>query len=529
MASAKLFGLPQPSTYLVDPTNVAGPSTHLSASLSNGSQVNATSANGHAVLTSTDSSKIYNAADKDVAAGSSKGKASITTQIPSAPQSAQSSVSGSKIASTMSNTGIQPPIPNTLTLPDAFTSLAMKVALEAKREEEYKILLSRKRPRTEEDHATQQATRKRIQELLAADQKAAMNPDVETPFSDAADAVRRLLPFHVFHHPQEELEYAITAARKHDLFKGKGKAKELDVSPHLRDLALENRETELAIELHQENAYPSEQVYWLTQATVESERALNTQLSQKLREEKLKKDNAEREKRLAATSGTTTPTTSAFQQQRQIPQAYPYPAATQPSYPNMATYMNNPAYQSYYQQYAAAMAGMTPADLQARAAMYAQTLRYPYGAPYAYGPYVAPPGAAPGVQYPPAAYPSASYTPSPVSNLVTATPTAANTPSSNATPLAPSTTAPYTPPNSAIPLTLPGTALEALKASGIVAVASQSLPPAGQPQPAVVLMSMSPDNSVANVTINLSLLLPEQRGKLSTVLQSLVKGNVAAL
>ncbi|KAG8864574.1 hypothetical protein FRB96_005078 [Tulasnella sp. 330] len=500
MASAKLFGLPQPSTYLVDPTNVAGPSTHLSASLSNGSQVNATSANGHAVLTSTDSSKIYNAADKDVAAGSSKGKASITTQIPSAPQSAQSSVSGSKIASTMSNTGIQPPIPNTLTLPDAFTSLAMKVALEAKREEEYKILLSRKRPRTEEDHATQQATRKRIQELLAADQKAAMNPDVETPFSDAADAVRRLLPFHVFHHPQEELEYAITAARKHDLFKGKGKAKELDVSPHLQDLALENRE-----------------------------RALNTQLSQKLREEKLKKDNAEREKRLAATSGTTTPTTSAFQQQRQIPQAYPYPAATQPSYPNMATYMNNPAYQSYYQQYAAAMAGMTPADLQARAAMYAQTLRYPYGAPYAYGPYVAPPGAAPGVQYPPAAYPSASYTPSPVSNLVTATPTAANTPSSNATPLAPSTTAPYTPPNSAIPLTLPGAALEALKASGIVAVASQSLPPAGQPQPAVVLMSMSPDNSVANVTINLSLLLPEQRGKLSTVLQSLVKGNVAAL
>lgn len=277
-----------------------------------------------------------------------------------------------------------------------------------------------------------------------------------------------------------------------------------------------------------QNPYPSEQVYWLTQATVESERVLNTQLSHKLREEKLKKDNAEREKRLAMTAASATPTGSSFQQ-RQVSQAYPYSSATQPSYPNMATYMNNPAYQSYYQQYAAAMAGMTPTDLQARAAMYAQTLRYPYGAPYPYGPYVAPSGAAPGVQYPPTAYPTASFTPSPMSNSVTATPTAASTPSSTATSLAPASVAPYTPPNSAIPLTLPGAALEALKASGIVAVSSQNLPPAGQPQPAVVLLSMSPDNSVANVTINLSLLLPEQRGKLSTVLQSLVKGTIAAL
>lgn len=80
-----------------------------------------------------------------------------------------------------------------------------------------------------------------MQALLAADQKAAMNPDIETPFADATDAVRRLLPFHVFHHPQEELEYAITAARKHDLFKGKGKARELDVPSHLQGLVLENR------------------------------------------------------------------------------------------------------------------------------------------------------------------------------------------------------------------------------------------------------------------------------------------------
>ncbi|KAG9011232.1 hypothetical protein FRB94_008832 [Tulasnella sp. JGI-2019a] len=266
-----------------------------------------------------------------------------------------------------------------------------------------------------------------------------------------------------------------------------------------------------------ENTNPSEQVYWLTQATIDSERTLNTQLSHKLREEKLKKENAERDKRLSAIATTTAAT-----QRQPVPPSYSYPVATgQPAFPNMAQYMNNPAYQTYYQQYAAAMATMTPADLQARAAIYAQTLRYPYAPAYPYGQYVA----APGVQFPPPnVFPPAFYSPETMSNPATA----ASTPPSSATPLTPAgQPQPYTPPNSAIPLTLPAAALETLKASGIVPVSSQNLPSAGQPQPAVVLLSMSPDNSVANVTINLSLLLPEQRGKLSGVLQSLVKGNAA--
>lgn len=48
-----------------------------------------------------------------------------------------------------------------------------------------------------------------------------MNPDVETPFTDAVDAVNRLLPYHVFLQPMEDLVPLL-----HDR-KGKTKAADL--------------------------------------------------------------------------------------------------------------------------------------------------------------------------------------------------------------------------------------------------------------------------------------------------------------
>jgi hypothetical protein len=47
-----------------------------------------------------------------------------------------------------------------------------------------------------------------------------LRPDVDTPFVDYADVVNRLLPYHVFQQPQEDLAKII-----HDK-KGKGKATE---------------------------------------------------------------------------------------------------------------------------------------------------------------------------------------------------------------------------------------------------------------------------------------------------------------
>ena len=64
----------------------------------------------------------------------------------------------------------------------------------------------------------------RIATRLASDHAAVLHPDVETPFVDAADVVRRLLPYHVYQHPLEDL---LSITQPHG--KGKRKATEEDL------------------------------------------------------------------------------------------------------------------------------------------------------------------------------------------------------------------------------------------------------------------------------------------------------------
>lgn len=59
----------------------------------------------------------------------------------------------------------------------------------------------------------------RVATCLASDHLAVSFPDVDTPFADAADVVRRLLPYHVFQHPADDLKIVIKDPS------GKGKAK----------------------------------------------------------------------------------------------------------------------------------------------------------------------------------------------------------------------------------------------------------------------------------------------------------------
>ena len=49
-------------------------------------------------------------------------------------------------------------------------------------------------------------------------------PDVDTPFADEADVVERLLPYHVFQHPRQDLDALLKGGDK-----GKGKATEADL------------------------------------------------------------------------------------------------------------------------------------------------------------------------------------------------------------------------------------------------------------------------------------------------------------
>lgn len=62
---------------------------------------------------------------------------------------------------------------------------------------------------------------------LTDDHSAVLYPDVEEPFTDVQDVIRRLLPYHVFQIPKEDL----TAMIDRPLFssaKGKSKATEAD-------------------------------------------------------------------------------------------------------------------------------------------------------------------------------------------------------------------------------------------------------------------------------------------------------------
>lgn len=47
----------------------------------------------------------------------------------------------------------------------------------------------------------------RVASALAADHVGALYPDVDTPFSDGADVVQRLFPYHVFQLPEEDRHF----------------------------------------------------------------------------------------------------------------------------------------------------------------------------------------------------------------------------------------------------------------------------------------------------------------------------------
>jgi hypothetical protein len=55
---------------------------------------------------------------------------------------------------------------------------------------------------------------------LTSDHISVLFPDVDTPFRDIDDVIDRLLPYHVFQHPKEDLL---------KVAKGKGKATETEI------------------------------------------------------------------------------------------------------------------------------------------------------------------------------------------------------------------------------------------------------------------------------------------------------------
>ena len=70
----------------------------------------------------------------------------------------------------------------------------------------------------------------RLSAFLASDHEHVLNPDVDTPFSNTLDVVNRLLPYHIFYLPQEDLDELVNKQYS----KGKRKASSADALVDIR-------------------------------------------------------------------------------------------------------------------------------------------------------------------------------------------------------------------------------------------------------------------------------------------------------
>ncbi|KAF9070550.1 hypothetical protein BDP27DRAFT_1419797 [Rhodocollybia butyracea] len=197
----------------------------------------------------------------------------------------------------------------------------------------------RKKNKTLEENAVIEEISARVTSRIAADHAAVLNPDLETPFVDVIDAVNRLLPYHVFLQPKEDLK-PLLADRK-------GKTKAVDPQ--------EIKETKFALECHRrrkklqerfrkarvkpgEGSEFNPQLVILTQSELETERAEIAALNAELRVVRSEYDRLERQKRASSNLAPPALATPARPSYYAPPQSangqstyyrpFPYPYAT---------------------------------------------------------------------------------------------------------------------------------------------------------------------------------------------------------
>ncbi|KAF5386251.1 hypothetical protein D9615_002222 [Tricholomella constricta] len=158
--------------------------------------------------------------------------------------------------------------------------------------------------RTAEEQQIMAKTNARFASRLVTDHALVLYPDADTPFRDTADVVNRLLPYHVFKQPKEDLDLLI----KGD--KGKGKATE-------EDLKNEIKETKFALECHKRRdalearfrkikvrsgmrPAPDEQTVLLASLALDAERSDTTLLMNELRTARAELERREKEKRITS-------------------------------------------------------------------------------------------------------------------------------------------------------------------------------------------------------------------------------------
>ncbi|KAJ6499956.1 hypothetical protein C8R47DRAFT_1109753 [Mycena vitilis] len=154
----------------------------------------------------------------------------------------------------------------------------------------------KKKKRTPEEEEITKSTAARFASRLALDHAAVLNPDTETPFSDSIDVVNRLLPYHVFLQPTEDLDP-----------KGKRKADDLETEIEETKFALECFRRKRSLEerfrrirtRRGKRPAPDDQAVALAQAVLEADRAETALLGSEIRAARAELDKIEREKRAA--------------------------------------------------------------------------------------------------------------------------------------------------------------------------------------------------------------------------------------
>jgi hypothetical protein len=377
-------------------------------------------------------------------------------------------------------------------------------------------------PHSLSPHNNPEKISRRVASRLTADHISALFPDVDSPFRDIEDVVDRLLPYHVFQHPREDLLKA---------GKGKQKATETEIlrnevagTPALRagcrvfcpqciqkqslrwsalsadenwrnafvvrgrNLARHALLYTLAIALsltaRRQRTASDDQVYYLEREVLDCERAEHSTLSTDLRNAKSELERVTRLQRVAT-----------------LPQRTNYYPPTPPIYAHH--------YRTYHYPYA-------------------QTYGVPAGSAAAQGyPYSVPLSSAITQYAPPTLTTTISTTKLSAAGATAAT--SASIPTTSPLTPASDTSIPVPTPSasgssSAIPVQLPVSSLPTLHALGIVPVPPQSLS-ASTPTPQAVLRGTSADGATLHLEINLSLLQAAQMSGLALVLNSILRGS----
>ncbi|KAH8080267.1 hypothetical protein BXZ70DRAFT_641162 [Cristinia sonorae] len=385
---------------------------------------------------------------------------------------------------------------------------------------------SQYKKRTAEEAGITSQTAARVCARLAEDHAMVLKPDVETPFVDKVDVVKRLLPYHVFQHPMEDLIPLTQPAGK-----GKMKATEEDLLREeiaetkfalecwKRRAALEKRFRRARVNSGKREAF-DDQAYWLAQAVLEGDRTETANLTAELRAARQELDKLEREKRAAQAAATVTAAPASAPSRPYYPPIQA--ASTSTATPYASQYRNYSPYtytQGYNTQYAYApyAVGGTGAPAAANSVYGAYTTR------------TAAPGSAAGsasapvpASAPPTSHQAAAQTPTGTSANGSAAPTPVSMP------VAASTVPGTATASTAYTIALPSASLTALSALGIVPIPAANAPAAGQPQPAAVLKGTTNNGTIVSLEINVSALQQNQRNGLAVILGALTSRGLSS-